>query len=446
MNFDFSLYFTELFIGQRWGVNYILTTILNSIAIVFIFNQLKYDKKGILIKIADLVVVYGLYILLGSLLYSVTRRYMTILVITILTIPHMFIFNKMSWFDRVIECSTLIVTTLLVYDITSAIGMLMDIWELDFIFVIIFNLATIFMLKWFSMKKFETVSVKAFAVCTAVPVLIFTAICINTNRDTNAAVNFQVAELAINAAFYVIALIVYYLFYQISLEFQMRKEQQALYFKQENDKFVESISKDNLEDFRKMRHDIKNQYAYMDTLLKNKQYDELEKFFSDVLEESTEPLNFPDVGNQAISAILNMEIKKAKKSNINFEHRIYVPEVLPISDYDLCRLLTNISDIAIEAVLRSNIEDATVKLSIIYKEPNLIIEITNPYDPKVESDPLNVKTSKEDKDFHGYGRQIIDEVVKKYNGVVKYKAEDQTFSLSIMLICSVEEKEVVENA
>ncbi len=95
--------------------------------------------------------------------------------------------------------------------------------------------------------------------------------------------------------------------------------------------------------------------------------------------------------------------------------------------------------------LLPQIDTTCVSLSIFYREPNLIIEMTNPYEPNVEDDPLTIRTSKKDKEFHGYGRQIINEIVKKYDGVVKCKTEDRTFSLSIMLICSEKDREGEEH-
>lgn len=44
-----------------------------------------------------------------------------------------------------------------------------------------------------------------------------------------------------------------------------------------------------------------------------------------------------------------------------------------------------------------------------------------------------MNTEKEDADNHGFGHRIVKRIVEKYNGIVKYKVEDNEFIAEMML-------------
>lgn len=197
------------------------------------------------------------------------------------------------------------------------------------------------------------------------------------------------------------------------------------------------LTETNLEELRCIRHDIKNQYAYMQLLLHQRKYDELDAYFSQQVESVSAPVSYIDCGNRIIDNVLNMEIAKAKRANIPVEHQLIVPPELPFADDDVCAILANLMDNAIDECKRLQ-ENGNVSVSIrISMHPHgsyLYIVCRNTTDRKKLNRVRNaLQTTKNDSRIHGYGTRIVARLAEKYNGTVDYSLKDGQFVAKVML-------------
>lgn len=202
-----------------------------------------------------------------------------------------------------------------------------------------------------------------------------------------------------------------------------------------------AISKSELDMMRELRHELKNQYAYMKILIDEKRYDELAKFFGEMSQNFSENVGLVDCGNKLVSSIINMELAKAKANNINLEHVEVVPPVLPYKEVSLSSLISNIIDNAIEAIVRESAEDRTIQFSIITYQDYLRICCKN----KTNSQEVKFKTSKKESG-HGYGLRIIKKIAKKYNGTADFIIEDGMFIVDTILQLTHKEEGENKNA
>lgn len=208
----------------------------------------------------------------------------------------------------------------------------------------------------------------------------------------------------------------------------LQAEKHRLVSEQETLKMTES----NLEDLRCLRHDLKNQYAYMQILLKEKRYQELDAYFRQVAESLPPQLNYVDCGNRTMNTILNMEISKAKNAQIEVTHQLVVPPVLPFGDDDMCAVVANLMDNAIEG--SAGIENPTIHLSIYPQKSYLLIMCRNTTrQTRLERKPRGLRTTKADEMLHGFGTRIVAKTAEKYNGCVDYSLEDGVFVAKVML-------------
>ena len=213
----------------------------------------------------------------------------------------------------------------------------------------------------------------------------------------------------------------------------LQAEKQRLMAEQESLKMMES----NLEDLRCVRHDLKSQYAYMQILLKEKRYGELDAYFRQVAENLPPQLNYVDCGNRSMNTILNMEISKAKSAHIEVTHQLVVPPVLPFPEDDLCAIVANLMDNAIEGCKRLDPEKGAIPaihLSIYPQKSYLFIMCRNATDlKKLERRGWGLRTTKGDEKLHGYGTKIVAKTAEKYNGCAEYSLEDGDFVAKVML-------------
>lgn len=231
-----------------------------------------------------------------------------------------------------------------------------------------------------------------------------------------------------------INLLSYFMVYKICMDQSLNIELLAEKYAAKNDEVMIQMSQKNLDDMRAIRHDIKNQFAYMKLMLNSKQFDQLDKYFKSIEENIIEPLSFIDCGNSNISAVLNLETAKANTQGIKLDTKLAVPSVLPFSDSQICSLLTNLIDNAIEACQHYNQLKATIEVTIFQRQCYLYVSITNPLGSNIDKEQiLSLKTNKDDKISHGYGSRIIDRIVRRYNGQVNYSIIDGQFVADIML-------------
>ena len=192
-----------------------------------------------------------------------------------------------------------------------------------------------------------------------------------------------------------------------------------------------------LHNLRSIRHDLKNQYAYMQILLNEKRYSELEEYFSELLSALPAPLNLVDCGNHTVNTVLNMEFSKLRADNIPFQHKLVVPPVLPFKDEDICAILSNLVDNSVEECRRmkeNGMNQPDILLEIHPHQSYLFIQCSNSTDrTALTRKKGGLQTTKGDAELHGYGTQIIMKLAEKYNGYANYDLTDGRFVAQVML-------------
>ena len=195
-----------------------------------------------------------------------------------------------------------------------------------------------------------------------------------------------------------------------------------------------SLNEEKLSQLREVRHDVKNQYSYMQTLLEENRYDELKAYFNELVGTFSRPLyDSVESGNRVIDSVLNMELSKARDTGLKMNVRVAVPSELPFPPSALMSLFGNIIDNAIEACVRENLGGSTIDIVVSLKGDYLFFVVSNPTNKKQENIGDSPKTDKEDKTRHGYGIRIVKKIVKKYGGHCHYYIENGNFVVECLL-------------
>lgn len=135
--------------------------------------------------------------------------------------------------------------------------------------------------------------------------------------------------------------------------------------------------------------------------------------------------------NETIDSILSFYIQKAQQQNIGVKHNINVIGEVNIETADLCVIIANSLENAINATEKIQ-EPAKrlIQISIATKNKKLCIEIINNYSGKIKFENEIPVT---DLDNHGIGTKSIVAACRKYNGIYSFEAEDSIFTLRIIL-------------
>lgn len=193
------------------------------------------------------------------------------------------------------------------------------------------------------------------------------------------------------------------------------------------------VSKEQYCQLIKIRHDIKNHGLCLAQLLANGKSEEAAHYLQQMnlrLEEA----DSIQTGSVFADALLNPKYHYAKNLGIDLTIRLSVPDEATILPVDLCCLLSNALDNAVEACQRG-IEAGNppgwIRI-VSHMNPNYwVFEISNSVHSPVNLNGGKLKSSKGTA-ICGVGLQNIKAVVERYGGVLDLQGETQ-FTLSVML-------------
>ena len=137
-------------------------------------------------------------------------------------------------------------------------------------------------------------------------------------------------------------------------------------------------------------------------------------------------------GNVMVDAILNSKLSLAKNRKIAINAKAIVPKSIAISEIDLCVIIGNLLDNAIEACLRLEDEDMRfIRVYMDLKRENLYLSITNASGGEVSKQDGRYVSGKGE--HHGFGLMRVDRIVDKYAGYIKRRDEDGAFTAEVLL-------------
>lgn len=185
---------------------------------------------------------------------------------------------------------------------------------------------------------------------------------------------------------------------------------------------------------RILRHEVKNQYAYIRMLLEEKSYDRAEEFFNEMSMHANPTFMRVNSGNDLVDDIVNLEISKGVTRGVEISARIGVPPELPFEEIDLCSLLMNLLDNAIEAVADLPAPERIVQLGMLADQGMLVLKVENPCSQAPQTDEEgHLLTTKDDAGMHGYGTRLVRKIAQKYDGVADFSFHEGTFTAKAML-------------
>lgn len=182
---------------------------------------------------------------------------------------------------------------------------------------------------------------------------------------------------------------------------------------------------------RGWRHDYHNHIQAMLAMTDNPE--ELQKYLWMLNDDLTTVDTVLKTGNVMVDAILNSKLSLIKSKNIAVNAKATVPSNLQISEIDLCAIIGNLLDNAMEACLRQDrYEERFIRVYIGVLKKQLYICVTNSVGgevKKVGKTYLSTKNS----DAHGFGLLRIDRLAEKYDGYVNRQNEEGAFATEVML-------------
>ncbi len=189
-------------------------------------------------------------------------------------------------------------------------------------------------------------------------------------------------------------------------------------------------------EIKKAEHDLKHHLLSVLGTLEDGNVENAEAYLRTLLKEyETSIFKYVSLENSAINSVLNFKISRCHANGIDFKLEIE-SDFTNFDDTDICVLLSNLLDNAIEAS-QSVIEHPTITLTITNQQNYLCILVRNRIMQSVLKQNEQLKTTKRNKKNHGLGLYSVGQIVDKYEGMKNFYEKNGYFVADIWLKQSI---------
>ncbi len=213
------------------------------------------------------------------------------------------------------------------------------------------------------------------------------------------------------------------------LKFQHYLNLKYLHVQQENYEYLEYRE----EETKKFRHDYRNHLNLLQILCKEKKYSDVEKYIEDISERLSEYNKYISICNSFVDAILNYYLQKMNNKCIEFRIKGKMPKYCNIIMFDLCTIISNLLDNAIEAVEKLEEDERWVEMTFRYDNLMIYCNVKNPYLGELNIYKNKILTNKNSKN-HGFGISNVKKSVELYSGSIEIKTENGIFDVLVALV------------
>lgn len=186
--------------------------------------------------------------------------------------------------------------------------------------------------------------------------------------------------------------------------------------------------------YRKMRgwrHDYHNHIQALQASMALEKYEEVNTYLRQLNDDLTTVDATIKTGRVMVDAILNGKINIAAQNHILVNAKAKIPEDTPVSDVDLCVIIGNLLDNAVEENKKLPEENRFLRIYIGQKNTQFYLAFTNAAGRKQERNGGLFRSTKGAE--HGFGLGRVESIVKKYGGQFFADSEDGGFTAEILI-------------
>ncbi|WP_058302822.1 sensor histidine kinase [Gorillibacterium timonense] len=183
---------------------------------------------------------------------------------------------------------------------------------------------------------------------------------------------------------------------------------------------------------RGWRHDYRNHIQTMKAYAASGDMEAI-KAYLDALDTDLSTVDTViKTGNAMADAILNSKISLANSKHIPVQADAHIPLALKTSELDLCVIIGNLFDNAIEASLELPEEQRMIRVYMDMKNTQLYISFTN-FTASKKRTKINGRFRTTKGEGHGFGLVRMDNIIERHDGYISRNSEDGAFTTEILL-------------
>ena len=175
-------------------------------------------------------------------------------------------------------------------------------------------------------------------------------------------------------------------------------------------------------------HDFHNHIGALRQLLSHEKYADAVRYLDELQAPVRELADTVWTGDETADYLINSKIAAAAEYGVRLQAQVEYPRHTNIRSADLCAILGNLLDNALEAAKQAEtVEQRMIWLTIRRINQMLVIKVENSFAIAPVSENGELKTTKTEGGLHGWGLKSARTAAEKYDGMVQTCCEGNTF-------------------
>lgn len=185
-----------------------------------------------------------------------------------------------------------------------------------------------------------------------------------------------------------------------------------------------------MEDMKEVRHDLRQHLSVIRAYLEQEDMDGLKGYLQAYERKLPADIRRTFTQNFALNAVCTHFAEEARKYGIDYDVSLNTPERLPISEPEVCALLGNLLENAVDAC--REVQSAPfIKVRGMWEDGRMVIAVDNSCGQAPEWEGERLRSSK--RDGLGTGTWVVRRAAERSGGVAKFVYEDGVFYSSVLL-------------
>lgn len=233
----------------------------------------------------------------------------------------------------------------------------------------------------------------------------------------------------------IVLLIILTLFYAIFLMMALSLNKNARLQQENHFLSLQQARYENLcsaiEEARQARHDIRHHFLQLSSLAEKGDLEKIKEYLSNANSKIPDyDLHFCE--NQVADSVISHYAALAKRENIPFQANAALPAHISIDQIDMCLVLSNLLENALEASLKAKPFNRRIHAEVyLHHKHLLLIQVENTFEGKIQEKNHIFQSSK--RPGNGVGIQSVRHIAEKSGGDSSFTYENGVFTAKIML-------------
>ena len=192
------------------------------------------------------------------------------------------------------------------------------------------------------------------------------------------------------------------------------------------------IMRQSQEETRRQRHELRHHVILLEDMLSKDQTVRAAEYLRSLRSQAESIPSGEYSENMVVNAVAGHYLNLAKTQGIRTEAEIKAGADVPMKDEELCILLTNLLENALEACGKMDASAARfISFRLTATGEHITISCRNSTDTVLDADHKTLPSSKSDAENHGMGIAAVRRVVEKHCGVMDIGCKDGCFTVDI---------------